>query len=369
MQSNVGRGPFGGRKRPGVVKRISLGGIAGLAAGSCALLLFVAGSQALGLTSPSGEKNLSERASQGPSQDVLQLVGMDHRRAAHILRKLPNPVAVCLPLSSGDRDNAARQELGQLLETLSKSATARILLRIATARNALLCLDDATDRFAYYYAHMRLIGVNARIDEGRRIAFLAHELAHVPQHPAYSDNRHFPPRDLVLLRRIREAAAEAQATQILWELWQAGYRKAWDAKLKTLYRDIARAYEAVVRDNGGREGQLAAARVSFDQWFMKQRRLELYDGMTLDHLRRISEDDLGLVPPARFLSHGFLRAIGWIGQGNYLSQRDDLDLTTGLYRTQMSVTNAARMADIMRKHPSLASSENAPARPRSFGSL
>jgi len=369
MHRNGGRSPFGARKRTGLVKRVLTGGIAGLAAGSCALLLLVAGSQAVGLAPGPADKSFSKSDTVGPSQEVLRLVGMDRRRALHILRKLPDPVSACLPLASGNRDNATRQELGQLLEILSKSATARILLRVATARNALLCLDHATDRFAYYYAHMRLIGVNARINEGRRIAFLAHELAHVPQHPAYSDNRHFPPQDLVLLRRVREAAAEAQATQILWELRQAGYHHAWDAKLNTIYRDIARAYEAKVGEDGSREGQLAAARASFDQWFMKQRRLELYDGMTVDHLRRISEDDMGLVPPARFLSHGFLRAIGWTGQGNYLSHREDLDLTTGFYRMQMSVTNAARLAEIMRAHPSLASSENGPARRYPLGPL
>ena len=105
-----------------------------------------------------------------------------------------------------------------------------------------------------------VITVSAALAEGARIVFLAHELAHVPQHPDYSDDRRFAPRDLVLLRRLREAAAEAVGTRVAWELRQAGYAAAWREKRRSPYRDVAEAFAgAVARQPGGGPGALTAA--------------------------------------------------------------------------------------------------------------
>ncbi len=112
-----------------------------------------------------------------------------------------------------------------------------------------------------------MVGVSTALSEGGKLAFLAHELAHVPQHPAYSDNRYYTPDDLVLLRRVREAAAKAVATRIAWELRENGYRSAWDEKVATPYGDVARAFETAAAADRSAEGLLRATRAAFDCWF------------------------------------------------------------------------------------------------------
>lgn len=151
----------------------------------------------------------------------------------------------CLRAGAVDRSTPARAQLGRLFEILSTSETGRAMLRQARLRDVRVCVDDETDLFAYYFADVRVVGVSAALSEGGKLAFLAHELAHVPQHPAYSDNRYYPPDDLVLLRRVREATAEAVATRTAWELRENGYDAAWNERAATPYGDLARAFEAV----------------------------------------------------------------------------------------------------------------------------
>ncbi len=119
----------------------------------------------------------------------------------------------------------------------------------------------------YNFAGLRVVGVSSALSEGGKLAFLAHELAHVSQHPASSDNRYYPPDDLVLLRRLREAAAEAVATRIAWELRENGDGAAWDERVATPYGDVARGFETVAAD-ASREAVLAP-RKQRDLWTLK----------------------------------------------------------------------------------------------------
>lgn len=266
---------------------------------------------------------------------------LDFGRLERIVGRVGDAVDSCLRAGTINRRGGSRAELSRLFEILAKSTLARALMDHAGRAGVLVCADRDTRLLGYYRAGVRLIGLNPRLSEGQKIAFLAHELAHVPQHHVYSDNRLFPPHDMVLLRRVREAAAEATATRITWQLRRAGYETAWRAKkADRFYGDILRAFAVKLEREPSLGNELAAARAAFDQWFAMARRLDLYDRMTVDHLRRISGDRMGLVSPRRELTHGFLIGIARLADGTALFETGGRRLTDIYYTGKLSVRNA-----------------------------
>ena len=240
-----------------------------------------------------------------------------------------------------------RAELSRLFEIIGISATGRAVLARARRHGVHVCIDSETDLLAYYFAGRHMAGVRAALSQGGKIAFLAHELAHVPQHPTYSDNRYYPPADLILLRRVREAAAEAISIRIAWELREGGEGAAWDAKLSSAYADMARRFATAADTGGGAgggAGLVGPTRAAFDRWFEAPWRRNAYDQMTLAHLARISEDRLGLVPPRYALSHDFLAAIAWIEGRNFLTETGARPLTGPVYGGRLSEDNARVLA-------------------------
>jgi hypothetical protein len=221
----------------------------------------------------------------------------------------------------------AQLNLGEALETIQKSELGAWLLQVAADQRVLLCLDHTTDLEAHYRFHLQLIGLSARLSPASRIVFLAHELAHIPQHPKFSNNRLFSPKDMLLLQRLREAAAEAIATRVLWQLRDHGILSPWQAKLKTAYRDIATAFEKgmVERPNNdekemaersNNDHELAATRTAFHQWFNASWRLEIYDNLMMKTLSRIATNSTGEAPNSLHLSKEFL-----VGIDDYADQR------------------------------------------------
>ena len=283
--------------------------------------------------------------------DPLSLSGVGRLgpgRLERILHRVADAPDACLKAGSVDRRSAQKAELSRLFDILAKSELARSLMQRAGRRGVYVCADPTTELLGYYLAGLRLIGLNPRLSEGQKIAFLAHELSHVPQHGTYSDNRYFPAGDLILLRRVREAAAEALATRIVWQLHTAGYPEAWNEKLADrFYGDIAQAFAAARLAIPTPLGELIATRAAFDRWFMVPDRLDLYDRMTVDHLRRISGDHIGLVSPRKALSHSFLAGIARLADGDPLFSTMGRRLTDDYYRGQISIRNAALLECIL----------------------
>jgi hypothetical protein len=180
--------------------------------------------------------------------------------------------------------------------------------------------------------------------------FLAHELAHVVQHPGYSNNRSFPVHDLVLMHRMREATAEAIATRVLWQMRARGRSEPWEAKLRTGYRDILRAFASAMAsapaggDAAARE--LRATRAAFERWFAWPERLRQYDDHMLDHVERIARDRQGMNPPQRKLTDDFLRGMTRYAGETFLDAGAGRPLTDPHYRSGLSAANAARLAGI-----------------------
>ena len=308
--------------------------------------LLVSGSALLGLDldpgARAGSRGLAEpqaALSEGPLPADLQ-------RSAGIQHHIGNPEAVCLAL---DGAAATRQqtEIAELTAVLRRSAIGADLLETAATRDVILCLDDDTELLAYYYPGLRLIGIRQSLNWDRRIAYLAHELAHVPQHPLFSDSRYLPARDLLLLRRIREAAAEATATRVAWQLAEAGFESVWQAKRDGVYGDLAQAFEASLGGDRGLEPELRGTRAAFDRWFSKGWRLDTYDRMTLEHLARLAEDEVGLVQPRQRLTDAFLRSIGRQGGHNFLAGTEGPRLTDSFYRETLSPANAGFLESVI----------------------
>lgn len=242
--------------------------------------------------------------------------------------------------------------IARVFRVLSHSATARdILAGVAESRvhgRALhVCLDRDTDLLAYYFSGLHVIGVNARLTEGGQVAYLAHEIGHVPQHPRYSDNRNFPPKDLILLRRVREATAEATAIRIAWELREAGYPEAWSEKAAGPYADMVRAFAEVIGQHGGMPGSLQATRAAFDRWFAVPWRRNVYDRMTIAHLRRIAGDRHGLVPHRWRVREAFLMNIGRLGEENFLSGTEGPPISDPFYTGGVSSENESALRDVL----------------------
>lgn len=270
----------------------------------------------------------------------------DLQRSAGIQHHIGNAKDVCLA-ADGRAASEKQAEIAELIAVLRHSPLGAELLETAAARDVILCLDDDTELLAYYFPGLRLIGIRQSLSRDRRIAFLAHELAHVPQHPLFSDSRYLPPRDLLLLRRIREAAAEATATRIAWQLAQAGFESIWQAKRRGVYGDLARAFQASLEGEQGPEAELRATRAAFDRWFSKGWRLDTYDRMTLQHLARLAGDEIGLVKPRQRLTDAFLRSIGRQGGHNYLDEDEGPRLTDPFYRDTLSPANAGLLDSVI----------------------
>ncbi len=326
-----------------------------LALGFAGLIGVMAVSGAGLMTASGPNPGGAERAKASPESALsgYRPGGLDVRTAGRALAARAEAIEGCVALTGAGRlqptgGRATSEPLGALIGILTKSATARAIIDQVRTRRVHVCLDAETDLLAYYFSDLGVIGVNERLSEGGRIAFLAHELGHVPQHPRYSDNRYFPARDLVLLRRVREAAAEAMASRIAWELRTAGHPEAWETKSTGPYRDVAHAFAVVARRHPGPDGLQVATRAAFDRWFVARWRRDVYDRMTLDHLQRISADNIGLVPPRRRLSARFLVGIAALDGGNFLAEADGPLLTDAYYAGRVSNRNTARLNRLLR---------------------
>lgn len=274
--------------------------------------------------------------------DLLAL--LEPKRRARIEAIVPEVFEVCVPVGRHAADTPDRAAIARTTELIDESPVGAWLLEQAAWRLVVLCLDANTDLAAYYRARTRLIGVLASLPAPAQTMFLAHELAHVVQHPWFSNNRTFGAEAMILMHRVREAAAEAIATRVLWQLDQRGHGAPWRHKLNGAYGDIAHAFAAQIAASGGApDAELRATRAAFEQWFEHQRRVAAYDAHMLDHIERIAEDRIGLVAPTRILTDRYLRGIGWHAGQTFLSDGAGRSLTDAFYAGRLSEDNARRL--------------------------
>jgi hypothetical protein len=266
-------------------------------------------------------------------------------RSARIAQVIPDHARVCLPSAGGSLSTDEQRAIGTGVTILAESPLGAWLIGEAAAHVVLICHDPNTELAGYYRAPMRLIGLFRQLPEPARIMFLAHELAHVPQHPRFSNDLGFGARAVLVVHRIREAAAEAVATRVLWQLRARGHVAPWQHKLASAYGDIALAF-AEAMDGAGEAAELRATRAAFDQWFARPGRVHSYDARMLGFIAQ-AEDRARLEHPTRRLSDAFLRDIGWYGGDTFLPPGEGPPLTDAYYARGLSPANAARLEAIL----------------------
>jgi uncharacterized protein DUF6782 len=269
-------------------------------------------------------------------------------RSARIAQVIPDHARACLPSAGGSLATEAQQAIAASVAMMAESPFGAWLIGEAARRLVLICHDPNTDLAAYYRSPMRLIGLFERLPDPAKIMFLAHELAHVPQHPRFSNDLRFGAHAVLVVHRMREASAEAVATRVLWQLRARGHAEPWEHKLASAYGDIARAF-ARAMDGRGEAAELGATRAAFDQWFGRPARVHSYDERVLAYLARTGADRPSLAHPTRTLTDGFLRGIGWYGGVTFLPPGTGPALTEPYYAHGLSPANAAQLNAVLRR--------------------
>lgn len=269
-------------------------------------------------------------------------------RSTRIARVIPDHAHACLPSAGGSLATDAQRRIAAFVDVTAESPLGAWLIDEAAARLVLICQDPNTDLAAYYRSQMRLIGLFERLPEPAEIMFLAHELAHVPQHPRFSNDLRFGAQAMLVVHRMREATAEAVATRVLWQLRARGHVEPWRQKLASAYDDIARAF-ARAMDGEGELAELRATRAAFDQWFRRPGRVHSYDARLLAHIERVGDGHISLVRATRHLTEDFLRGIGWYGGATFLPAGEGPALTDPYYAGGLSPSNAARLDAILER--------------------
>jgi hypothetical protein len=267
-------------------------------------------------------------------------------RSARIAQVIPDHARVCLPSAGGSLSTDAQRAIATGVALLAESPLGAWLIGEAAANMVLICHDPNTELAGYYRAPMRLIGLFQQLPDPARIMFLAHELAHVPQHPRFSNDLGFGAHAVLVVHRIREAAAEAVATRVLWQLRARGHAGPWQHKLASAYGDIALAFEAAM-DGAGAAAEPRATRAAFDQWFARPGRVHSYDARMLGFIAQAEDDRARPEHPTRGLSDDFLRDIGWYGGETFLPPGEGPPLTDAYYARGLSPANAARLEAIL----------------------
>jgi hypothetical protein len=273
-------------------------------------------------------------------------------RASHIRDLIEDvdqnctPIVERPPLSASPPESPTQLGLREALETIGKSEVGAWLLQVAADQQVLVCLDHTTELEAHYRSHLQLIGLSSRLSPAGRIAFLAHELAHVPQHPKFSNNRRFSPADMLLLQRLREATAEAVATRILWQLRDQEITAPWHEKLTTAYRDIAIAFEEEVVRSHDADQELAATRSAFHQWFKASWRLEIYDGLMMKTLSRLATASTDAAAASLHLSEEFLFGLDDYADQRFLRDGDRHHLLQDFYVHALPIESRGQIEDV-----------------------
>ena len=296
---------------------------------------------------PSGSPELGHRPDSG--SDVSEVDAfLGARRSTRIAQVIPDHARACVPSGRWSWRTEAQHRIAAVADVLAESPLGAWLLDEAAGRLVVICQDPNTDLAAYYRAQMRLIGLFERLADPARIMFLAHELAHVPQHPRFSNDLRFGPEAMLVMHRMREATAEAVATRVLWQLRARGRVEPWEYKLGSAYGDIARAFERAMHGRGER-AELRATRAAFDQWFGQPGRVHSYDARILAHIAGLGARRPGLMHPTRQLTEDFLRGIGRYGGATFLPSGNRPLLTDPYYTGGYSDGNAAQLQALLQR--------------------
>lgn len=197
-----------------------------------------------------------------------------------------------LQLDSDNENWPEDPRLQKAVATLSRIPAGREIVQMLRDKNICLTCNDAyagsattfvtvskIEKGTFKYSHL---GIHfGALPEGNMIQALVHEATHIRQH---LEQRGYPPylatdAQYKAHARALEAEAQAAATDIAWQLKNAGITDdAWAAVKQVGYADVAAAYEQAAA-NGGQAREAARS-----AWYKNTARLSGYDADITNHL-------------------------------------------------------------------------------------
>jgi len=310
-----------------------------------------------------GVREMNQRQPLGAAEQRQPLVVWDEYSSSRITPTRSGKPAANAEGDDGDEpgkkgapmDHAsAVKTINRYMEILSKSESGKALIDMAEEMGIRFAIDTQAGVYGYYSPNENLVAINPKVDEGRAIATLAHELRHAWQFKnGYHTKLDFRPRDNVWMMRAMEADAEANSLKVCAELMEAGYPQAMQSHLQSEYGDEAMAFLSQVQEDPASLKNGKAQRAAFDQWFSKNWRRAAYDKHSIDYLEHFS-----FAIDSKRKKNGFAEMTAkWLhGMGkqpdgsNYLDhKKDDMDLDDDFYREGIARDVEDRLAHIERR--------------------
>lgn len=262
--------------------------------------------------------------------------------------------------AAGEGENAApmdKQEavnaINNYLKILSKSEAGRALVKMAEEMDIRFAVDTQAGVYGYYSPTENLVAVNPKVDEGRVVATLAHELRHAWQFKqGFHTKIEHSPRDNIWMMRAMEADAEANSLRVCAELAEAGYPEALQSHVQSEYGDEAMAFMHQVQQDPESLKNGKAQRAAFDQWFAKNWRRNAYDKHSADYLEHFlfaidhTKKTKGFTP----MTAKWLEGLGEQPDGkNYLKGKGAMLLDDDFYKEGVTRDIEERLEHIERR--------------------
>ncbi len=248
------------------------------------------------------------------------------------------------------------RRLRAAIDLLDKIPDGRALLKAAETAGVMVISDLSEEVLGYYAADSepKLVGISDTGTLEEQVASLAHELFHVWQdHSGEWLRVNLAPENEVLVQRMLEAAAEAMAVHVCFELKEASHDGPWksyrskQARRDAPYADLAEAYEMRRRRSRGAEEMrpLKAIRAAFDQWFALPERRAAYDSKIVRMMERYQYAYVAAAGCPRVEpDSAWLSDIGVLPDGrNFIEGTGRLALVNDWYRSGMRDDLARRL--------------------------
>tara|TARA_B100001123_G_scaffold318714_1_gene357231 strand:- start:510 stop:1754 length:1245 start_codon:yes stop_codon:yes gene_type:complete len=265
-------------------------------------------------------------------------------------RSLPKGQQPEQPMSQED----AVQAINHYMTIMRKSEAGRALIDMAEEMGVKFAIDQQAGVYGYYSPSENLVAVNPKVDDGRAIATLAHELRHAWQFKnGYHTKLDFSPADNIWMMRAMEADAEANSLRVAAELADAGHPEVLQSHAQSEYGDEAMAMVHMLQKDPEAIKNGKAQRAVFDQWFSKDWRRKAYDKHSIDYLEHFAFvlDDNRKTKGFTKIDTEWLQGLGQQPDGgNYLAPRKgEMDLDDDFYTGGVTAEVKERLDHLERR--------------------
>ena len=248
----------------------------------------------------------------------------------------------------------AVQTINRYMKILSKSEAGKALLEMADEMGVKFAIDQQAGVYGYYSPSENLVAINPKVDDGRAIATLAHELRHAWQFKnGYHTKLDYSPKDNIWMMRAMEADAEANSLRVAAELADAGHPEVLQSHAQSEYGDEAMAMIHMLQKDPKAIENGKAQRAVFDQWFSKDWRRKAYDKHSIDYLEHFAFvlDDNRKTKGFEKIDTEWLKGLGTQHDGStYLEHRKgEMDLDDDFYTAGITAEVQARLDHLERR--------------------